>query len=260
MKKIYLSLILLSAGITAQAQRTIRLRLQILNPASQDNMTATSIISPSYIITNLGPDPIIPGDTLIYQHSGDAVARKHLLTHTVNINHDEQVPLNEIVFGKADWVMNFDSIQTLYTTDMKSLLSKPFTANKKYAWYLQVKVVPQKGMGTISTSTVTDTVHIWIDRGPTAIGEVFSGNEMIRTYPNPAANRLSFDYNFTTAEKATVSIMDITGRAVMTKEIESKGSGTQQFDLDISSIRTGNYFLRLTAGEKTMLSRFAIQQ
>lgn len=104
-----------------------------------------------------------------------------------------------------------------------------------------------------------DTVHIGLNKSTSAIIET-DLDASFKTYPNPAVNELSFEYNFTGNDKVTATIVDVTGRTVMTEPIENKGAGNQRFNLDTNPINSGLYFLRLQIADQSVTTKFIIQK
>lgn len=265
MKKIYLSLLFITLGIAVQAQRTIQVQVKIVDPAplSELNIISSTIISPSYTIMNMGPDSIRVGDTIKFQHTGHGFTQNLLLWYTAPIPPGTSIALNKVVMGPT-WDLNFDSVKSLYKTDLTAKLAKPFAVNTKYAWFAQVvNIVPEKKPWlttiTLNPAGSSDTVHVWIDKGNTSIGEVSAKKESIKTYPNPAGKQLFFDYNLAALKTATATVLDALGKVVFVQELSNKGAGEQQYTISTSGLQSGQYFLRLNAGEKNIMSKFSVQ-
>lgn len=268
MKKIYLSLMaLLLCVVAAQAQRTIGVQVKVWEPVpgSEPNIMATDIVNPRYTITNMGPDTIVVTDTIKFQDPRHGLKDTLMLYYGVSIQPSQTITLDKVVMGPT-WPVPFSNINSLYNIDLKDgKVYKPgIKDSTKYAWYAQVvNIVPKKDSGSIIFNVVgsLDTVHVWINKWPLKIGGFATDkSERLSTYPNPASNQLSFDYTLTGSKNATVHVYDALGRVVLSKEIENKGAGKQSFNIDISSIQTGNYFLQIVTDEKTALGKFSVQK
>jgi hypothetical protein len=76
-------------------------------------------------------------------------------------------------------------------------------------------------------------------------------------FPNPSATRdinIMFNFGHTTS-KATVCIVDITGKIVYNQSVGSNLSGVQTIALNIPPLAPGMYALRLTAGDKAIIEK-----
>lgn len=271
MKKIYLLLMLLIVGVAANAQRKIRLIGRIDTPVINQNITTSSIVSPVYVIKNVGTtaaDSLGKGEQIRFISPTSAMVTSTTVTVTtltlgqaLKAGDSLRVSSATITGG---YTVKFDSIKTLLTNaPTPAIAAKPFTNNTQYIWYFGIAGVNILAANppVDSTFTNTDTQKIWINKSPTGIDEIsFEEPMSIKTFPNPAANQLSFEYNFLTNEKATATIMDAAGRTVLVKEFENNNIGNQRFDLDITSVSSGMYFLKLNVGEKSSTTKFNVQK
>ena len=73
-------------------------------------------------------------------------------------------------------------------------------------------------------------------------------------YPNPAADNLSVDFG-SQVEKASISIFDLQGRHMINKS----AANTQIENLDVSSLSSGIYFIKITQGDNNFNSKFVKQ-
>lgn len=263
MKKIYLMLMLLMVGIAANAQRNLTIAVLIVKPAIDTNITTGSTQKPVYYFQNksaTAADSLQVGDTIKYftpgsTFSGTSYTSYEYVICPFTLKKDSIIAVNGLSTP-------FASIEGLYNVS-KTLVAKPFVNNTQYYWYLRPAGVGGKSGGLAIASFTpgtTDTQRIWINKSTTGINELsFNDPLQINTYPNPAVNQLSFEYNFVNDDKAIAKILDVTGRTVFVKEFENN-SGHQKFDLDINSLNTGSYILQFVVGEKTLMSKFNVQK
>lgn len=262
MKKIYLMLMLLMVGVAANAQRTLKLQIDIVKPIIDTNIITGSTVFPVYVISNIGTnakDSIAAGDTIWLKTPANTTTGLSGIIPGSSIKIGQSFTISDATIT-GGYSVKYDSIKTL-TNATTAYVSKPFTSNTQYWWYVLIDTVIGKSTNPpISTvATDYDTQRIWINKA-SSINESFAAsNESIKTYPNPAVNQLSFEYNFTTNEDATAKIMDVAGRTVFVKEFENN-SGNQKFDLDINSLNTGTYMLHFIVGDKTMTNKFNVQK
>lgn len=235
MKKIYLALFAVLAAFSADAQRSCDLVVS-------GGVVGTSITidasakTPTYIdigIKNLGPDTLKLTDTIFLRYS--LLGTGNFYLNPVKIDPGASISLKDTNFynsGPADGSYSFcDSIW------LKSTVAAP-------------AVDP-----VISNNKVCQTLTVINKK--TSISENMIEGKLLTVYPNPAANQLSFDLNIPANEKAIATIMDATGRVLLTKELNSN---SQKHDFDVSTLSTGLYMLRLNVGESATLTRFNVQK
>lgn len=100
------------------------------------------------------------------------------------------------------------------------------------------------GRGIFETATL-----VGIDEEETAQS---SNKEFknLSVYPNPTADYTRIELDLKATERLTIELMDINGRVVKT-ESRTFDAGTQNYELDLSSLPKGNYVIRVS-GEQTL--------
>ncbi|WP_344822045.1 T9SS type A sorting domain-containing protein [Rurimicrobium arvi] len=285
MKKLYLSLLLLMAGLVSFAQRTIRTRVSINKPIANYYMTIGSYVDVDYTITNLGPDTIKASDTIMLRDSRHVIGKVTPFFYTVDIPPGSSIQLNSTVLG-ATWKVLYDTLyMSSYTgakvsvlldredakiefPTMRKIYTPRFKDSSRYAWYVEITDI--KSQGKINAITYAssgmgnsmDTAHIWTDGWPLSVLDVFSvSTEQIKVFPNPASSQISFEHNFTSGENAALYVVDLLGRVVKQQSL-NKGSyyGLQQVTVDLNDVSAGTYFLRLQSGDKVQSAKFLINK
>jgi hypothetical protein len=71
----------------------------------------------------------------------------------------------------------------------------------------------------------------------------------LQNYPNPSNPKSKIDYEIPLTAKVTIKIYDILGREVVTLVNEVKEAGYYSAEFDGSSLASGVYFYKLTAGD-----------
>jgi hypothetical protein len=116
----------------------------------------------------------------------------------------------------------------------------------------------------IAADEYAQTVHAVWDRGteiwwrsnylggggppaqPTALSQ-----SRVELCPNPAkAGRVTVQYSLPRAEQLSVTLLDVTGRAVKTQEVAAGRNGS--VSIDVSDLTAGVYVARLVAGDLTV--------
>ncbi len=98
-----------------------------------------------------------------------------------------------------------------------------------------------------SLQTLFSLVH---ECSGVGINEVGSFESFFKLFPNPAYEKLTIENKILNNKNHHASIVDLTGSILY----ESSYQGN--LELDISAYSRGIYFIRITAGEKTYISKF----
>jgi hypothetical protein len=227
------------------------------------NIVTGSTTYPYYVIQNISAtsaDSIAKGDSIYLKTPTNSTTNIGIIIPGQGLKKDSFLVLNNTTVT-GGYTVPFASILTLYNKTADTLKSAPFINNTQYCWYAYAQTV-KAGPGNPAIASVTygfDTARVWINKSTSGIDEIVIEEALnIKTYPNPAVNELSFDYNFNSNDDATVRILDANGRTVLVKNIENKNSGVQKIDLDITTIPNGMYFVHFKVGEKAVLSKFTV--
>lgn len=287
MKKVYFSLLCILMGMSVQAQRKIQTTIEIITPVSDQNVKYETFVAPDYKITNIGPDSLRVGDTIIIHDSRNPEGQFFKRYYQVSVKAGESVILNNITDGAGPlWSVYFDTsyvgvgypnkLMTLYdaddklieTPDKRKVYKHPFVENAKYAWFVEIAdIIPSKDSGGTILYTSKgmgnsmDTVHLWANQWPLGVIDLFADSKAgIGTFPNPASNQVSFTYKFSGNTTSLVTVNDGWGKLVLQKELDKNLNGTQKIDVDISALPSGVYFLRLDAGDKSYVNKILVQK
>ncbi len=65
-------------------------------------------------------------------------------------------------------------------------------------------------------------------------------------YPNPTSEQVTVGFENNTPGKVIIDLLDVSGKVVLTLSQTNMGQGKQQITADISAIRCGTYFIRIT--------------
>lgn len=112
---------------------------------------------------------------------------------------------------------------------------------------------PRQAVVTVSVSGITP-VNVTVSQdGTVGIPETGEGNLII--YPNPSEGRFTISARDHRITEMTVIITDVHGKEI--KTIECRGKEGYSFDL--SSQPKGAYFLRITTGKSTVVSKIIVE-
>ena len=86
------------------------------------------------------------------------------------------------------------------------------------------------------------------------VGNVKQDANKFRIYPIPVHNELNVSFISVLSEKSQIDIWGIDGKILFTKIL--KEEFTQQFTIDLSTLKSGIYFIRLYDGKESTIKRF----
>ncbi len=82
----------------------------------------------------------------------------------------------------------------------------------------------------------------------------------LTTYPNPAIDRLLFNYVLTQSTEVSFDIYNLTGSKVKNTLSEKFGSGAHEGNFDIHELKNGVYFLKMSVGKFSQSVKFIISR
>jgi len=115
----------------------------------------------------------------------------------------------------------------------------------------ELKVTPGNGRNKSADPFITDDAYSMI---PDSIFDTRGNGDLI-LYPNPARTFINIAYNTLPDLNTKIEIIDIHGRVMLTREIQS--SLTR---ITIDRLTSGIYYLRWIQGQKQMIVRKFIKQ
>jgi hypothetical protein len=99
-----------------------------------------------------------------------------------------------------------------------------------------------------------------VDMGSTDIQEHdFVNGIRMESYPNPAVNNVTVDFEILETSDVTLNILDMSGRIVKTVELGSKTQGAYNINVSTENLESGMYFYMLEAGNNRLAKRMMIK-
>ena len=78
-------------------------------------------------------------------------------------------------------------------------------------------------------------------------------------YPNPASNQVTIEMLITQDADVSLELLDARGRLIKTiLPTQSLASGLYTYDVDISQIQAGTYFVRMRNGDVDVVNKLII--
>lgn len=244
MKKLYLLILLLLVGAsTVWAQRYINLQLASNETPGKSYVGVKNnyrIDTMMVKITNNGPDTVVSSDTVF-------VYSKFLK--------------KRFYWTLPNGLKPGSSVDTFYYFQLTDEGYAQTQTLENYNWCDSVYLV-------VPTDSVSDTVaandmacHIVnVAIFPSSVEDINIENSFFTIYPNPTSAGIKMRYDFGPHSAATVTICDITGKAVYVRELGKDLSGKQEFLFDIGPLTNGLYILEVGTGDRKHIGKFTVQR
>ena len=95
--------------------------------------------------------------------------------------------------------------------------------------------------------------------GQKAAAPDFKALSNVKVYPNPAEDQINISYTLSKDANVTIKIMDVLGNEIATLLSQRLPAGEQNHSFVITSrLNSGYYFIRLIAGNETIIKRISI--
>jgi len=101
--------------------------------------------------------------------------------------------------------------------------------------------------------------NIFVGQGATNTVKGINSFENVSVYPNPTADQLNVRINAKNPSTATVTILDYTGKTVLTlNNSQTIFNGSNNLSFDVSSLSSGTYLLKIENKEGVNIQRFTV--
>ncbi len=162
---------------------------------------------------------------------------------------------------------NFNTVLKVTTNTALSFttgLGNGTYAQNKYDYYSGLSKYP---LLTISNETIvslagttTETVVTLNNNYKTVSITENTQNVLnnVSVYPNPAKDNVSLNFVNENSENASYQIINVIGQSVRTQNIPA-AKGETTYNVNLSGIESGIYFIKLTVGNKTAVNKITVQ-
>lgn len=90
------------------------------------------------------------------------------------------------------------------------------------------------------------------------IEEVASAADF-RVYPNPASDRVTFDYTLASSEMVVIEMVDMVGNIVKVQNLGNMSAGANQSQITLDGIAAGIYMVNFKAGNSVSVSKLTVK-
>jgi hypothetical protein len=243
MKKVFT--ILASAALmlgAAYAQRTVDIETSLVTPANGVEVRSATPVTLTFTVSNNGPDAIKPGDTL----TGFAILGNQLQTQTLTrLSTTESMAMG----ASKNFTMNIGGITGGQSGDLNLcvfvVLNQKAGADTVVDNLLGGNNIGCNTVKYVNTASVFDAF---------TVSTLSSSN-----YPNPASDNINIVFSAPGDEKTTVTIFDITGKVMFTKEFATN-FGENNLNISLSDLSNGTYFYELNNNGHADRKKFVVSK
>jgi hypothetical protein len=78
-------------------------------------------------------------------------------------------------------------------------------------------------------------------------------------YPNPATDRVTFDYTLASSENVVIEMVDMVGNIVRVQNLGNMSVGANQSQISLDGIAAGIYMVNFKAGNSVSVSKLTVK-
>jgi hypothetical protein len=201
----------------------------------------TTTVERTAIISVVG-SPMTISATLI-QEAGAATLEVSPLNALVS---NEAGSVEFTVASNVDWTAEADSawLSVTQSGSGSGILTAGYAANPYSGSRTSIIMVTGEGLTPFAVSVTQYGTGVGIDE-----------NELnsLRIYPNPAKDEFIVEVNPSEYPEFNIQLLNLAGLEILSKQC----SGKEKYSVDISSVKSGSYMIRIKSGEK-MINRIIL--
>ena len=236
MKKKLFTLFLCLSGLSAFAQRNIKFTTTLAAPAEGSTITVGVPFVQQIVIKNEGPDAIVPGDTVFYIDPTTPAGSFYIVTGYAKVK-DDTIQLN---------------------TTYKISSASPGDIN----YCVGAGIINRKNPIRFDTTGFSDCNSVTIAGGTGVAELVFQKEEwptQLKITPNPALSLVRLDFVAQDHTAVNARVTDLSGRVVLQYQFGNSYPGQNDFNLDVSGLGKGIYFVELRQGNYRAIGKLLHQ-
>lgn len=230
-----------------QAQnRRVDMEVSVTQPTSGTVVPANANFDFVINIKNNGPDDMVVGDTIFYISS-------------ISQNVEIATLTNAIASGAT--VSQSFALTNSNTTGTDQTANICFTVFNPNTDVTQGGNPVSVSYDDVDTSNNTDcAMNITLKSGSTSVEEAVVNNNGLVIYPNPATDKVGFNYTATSSSDVSIVVFDIMGREVMRHNFGAGLPGVEKaYELNINELNAGNYILSVINGDAKTMGRVQVK-
>lgn len=227
---------------TAFAQRTLDIETTLVTPANGAEVRSGQPVTLTFTVSNNGPDAVKPGDTL----TGFLVLGNQIQTATLTrLSTTESMAMG----ASKNFTMNIGGISGGQSGNLNLcvlvVLNQRAGADTAIDNIAGGNNIGCNEVQYLNTASVFDAF---------TVSTLSSSN-----YPNPASDNINIVFSAAGDEKTTVTIFDITGKVMFTKEFATN-FGENTLNISLSDLSNGTYFHELNNNGHADRKKFVVSK
>jgi hypothetical protein len=153
------------------------------------------------------------------------------------------VPVSDYSFPEAENFIGFEDVNSgRFIWDKPAQLGRYAIALKVEGWRLGRKV-----------STTTRQMVIQVDSIFSGLGYTPLGGDLFNSFPNPASQQLILNFSRPPPNPLHVTLKNLLGAILIQQTVPAN---SQRFEVDVSSLAAGLYFIEVASGDERWVRRF----
>jgi PKD repeat protein len=185
-------------------------------------------------------------------------------TFEITINDVSILPIVDFTFvqntttGSRELTFTNTTTEKGLTIDYAWKFGDAATANTKNATHTYTS----NGSYTVTLIAThiygVDSISKTINVIATSVSEEVSAFNNFVMYPNPTRENVTIDFNLIKSETVSISVMDLSGKEIMSLPASRMNVGKQSMELSTSELSEGMYIVRVNGVESSISSRLVI--
>lgn len=243
----------LGLALGVNAQDTLKYEAHIVAPAFGDTLSCTDSLQFQYEFINLGTNPAtsswIAGDTLLLVSPNSAKQEGWIIALSNTFAPGDTLRINQKMHQSEinRWI-NVTTEQTNYVQDGQKVENGEIGLMA----YLSVGTNSNYYADQDNSKRYYSKFYYNCDLSTAELAQT-----SLNVYPNPANSSINFTHNFNKATEATVKVLDLMGRTVLVEQYDVN-AGSKNFNIDVTGLANGSYFVELTTAEERGVTKFTV--
>ncbi|MEQ1798606.1 MAG: T9SS type A sorting domain-containing protein, partial [Lacibacter sp.] len=118
------------------------------------------------------------------------------------------------------------------------------TPNDVGGWGMALAFASDSSLYAISSTSMT-VYHYNLNSLPLSVGERSENQLVYKIFPNPFTSTVSVEFSLADTKDIAISIIDLSGRTVLTIPKNKVWQGVNKISFDLSELPNGIYFLTI---------------
>lgn len=230
MKKIF-TILLALISVSTFAQRTCDMEVVMTKPTANQKVAAGFAFDVAYTVKNLGPDKLMPGDTIFWGFTLNGSVLGNITGAVLNAQ-----------VAKDSFIIKFNN-----KLNINFAFENP-SSNFCAFFIVQNRIEGNKQVNDPVATNNSGCKVLNMTANMKTLGNGLTVATKINASPNPANNFTNISYELINPETVTVSLYDMNGRLVITPITDKQGAGENSIQLNTSELISGLYFYEVKIG------------